>query len=316
MKRILIIKTSSMGDIIHTLPAVSDAVAEIENIEFDWVVEEGFAEIPSWHEKVENIIPVALRRWRKSIFNAIKSGEWSAFKTKLQHHHYDAIIDAQSLVKSAVLGWIARGTHIGYDWQSAKEPLASLLYDHKLRVSKDQHAVTRIRQLFAKALGYSMPDTAADYGLDHLKSNEQNNKPYLVFIHGTSREDKLWPEENWKKLLKLANDSGFEVKLPWGSNEERRRAERISNTGIAEVLPKMNLTEIARILANSSGSIAVDTGLAHLSAALSLPTVTLYGTTDPYKIGTIGLNQSHLTGSLQQISAEKAWNALTKTIKN
>ena len=164
--RVLIVKTSSMGDVLHTLPALTDAMRAIPGIRFDWVVEEGFAQIPSWHEAVDRVIPVAIRRWRKAWFSAPIKAERKAFRDAVQSVKYDAIIDAQGLVKSAALVIrLAHGIKHGMDWQTAREPLASLFYNRRHHIAKQQHAVERTRELFAKSLGYAKPESQGDYAI-------------------------------------------------------------------------------------------------------------------------------------------------------
>lgn len=97
--RILMVKTSSMGDVIHTLPALTDAQQAIPGLCVDWVVEEGFAQIPSWHSAVDRVIPIAIRRWRKNLLSAQTRQEWRSFKQRLHQERYDAVIDAQDYLK-------------------------------------------------------------------------------------------------------------------------------------------------------------------------------------------------------------------------
>ena len=232
--RVLIVKTSSMGDVLHTLPALTDAAQAIPGIRFDWVVEEGFAQIPSWHESVERVIPVAIRRWRKAWFSAPIKAERQAFREAVQAVKYDAIIDAQGLVKSAALVTrLAHGVKHGMDWQTAREPLASLFYNRRHHIAKQQHAVERTRELFAKSLGYAKPQTQGDYAIArHFLQHEASAAaPYLVFLHATTRDDKHWPENRWQELLDLLADSGVRIKLPWGAPHEEARAKRLAEEG-------------------------------------------------------------------------------------
>ncbi|BFO01958.1 Lipopolysaccharide heptosyltransferase 1 [Pseudomonas putida] len=292
--RVLIIKTSSLGDVIHTLPAVTDAAHALPGIRFDWVVEEGFAEIPSWHPAVDQVIPVAIRRWRKNLWQTIKSGEWKAFKQRLRAQKYDLVIDAQGLVKSAWLTRYVKAPVAGLDRYSAREGWASRFYDRRLSVAVGQHAVERVRQLFALALAYDLPEGIGRYGLDLDRLQLPPAAPYVVFLHGTTWATKHWPEAYWRELAERLGRRNLQVRLPWGNPAEKARAERIAQ-GLknCEVLPKLNLAGVARVLAAAKACVAVDTGLGHLAAALDVPTISLFGPTNPGLTGAYGRVQVH-----------------------
>lgn len=296
--QILIVKTSSLGDVIHTLPAVTDAQQHYPDLQFDWVVEEAFAEIPTWHPAIRQVIPVALRRWRKQILTTYHNHTWQQFKQTLRANQYDKIIDAQGLIKSAFLTYQALGIRCGLDRHSAREPLASLAYQQSYNIPKQQHAVTRTRQLFANVLNYPVPNTPPEYGIiKHFQ--QQTNKKQIVFLHGTTWPTKHWPEDSWLNLAKLATNAGLKIYVPWGNSNEQQRAARIATVHPnISVIPKSNLYNLATILAQSQAVVGVDTGLAHLAAALSIPAVTLYGATQPALTGTYGNNQRHLTANV------------------
>lgn len=320
--RVLIVKTSSMGDVLHTLPALTDAMQAIPGIRFDWVVEEGFAQIPGWHEAVGCVIPVAIRRWRKAWFSAPIKAERNAFRERVRAQHYDAIIDAQGLVKSAALVTrLAHGIKHGMDWHTAREPLASLFYNRRHHIAKQQHAVERTRELFAKSLGYVKPKTQGDYAISRHFSQflELQAEPYVIFLHATTRDDKHWPETRWRELLELMQPTGIQIKLPWGAEHERLRAERLcSGMDYAEVLPKLTLAGVAAELAGAQAVVSVDTGLSHLTAALDRPNITLFGPTDPGLIGGYGKNQQQLvspTGNMGDISADAVFNMLQNLLQ-
>ncbi|MDX5444676.1 MAG: lipopolysaccharide heptosyltransferase I [Zoogloeaceae bacterium] len=297
--RVLVIKTSSLGDVIHTLPALTDAARAMPGVRFDWVVEENFAEIPAWHPAVDTVIPVALRRWRRAPLQAWRSGEWRAMKRAIAASPADMVIDAQGLIKSALLTRYTAAPVHGLDRSSVREPLAARFYDTTHAVRKGWHAVERVRALFGLALGYSVPDAPCDYGLDRqrvLGDAAPPDSPTLLFLHGTTWPTKHWPELYWRKLAERCAAAGWQVRLPWGSEAERKRAERIA-AGLAgiTVLPRLNLAGVAAELAGASACVAVDTGLGHLAAALDVPTISLFGPTDPGLTGAWGPRQRHLT---------------------
>ncbi|MCB1707795.1 MAG: lipopolysaccharide heptosyltransferase I [Halioglobus sp.] len=317
------VKLSSLGDVIHTLPALEDAAAALPGISFDWVVEEAFAEIPAWHRAVDRVIPVALRRWRKHPVRDFTGAEWRAARAALRQRRYDAVIDAQGLLKSALIARLVAAPRYGMDRASARERLAALAYDHLIGVPRDMHAVERIRTLFASALNYPLPRGLGSYGLGGDVAPVTHLPRGLLFFHGTARSEKLWPEARWVALAALAEAAGYRVWLPWGNEEEHQRARRIArDCDNAEVLPSLTLRELAGLLLGAAGAVAVDTGLGHLAAALSVPTVSLYGPTSTRLIGTYGLNQVHLQSPLaggditdpltlmQAITPPAAWQSL------
>jgi heptosyltransferase-1 len=292
--RVLIIKTSSLGDVLHTLPAVTDATLHKPGIRFDWVVEEAFAEVPAWHAAVAEVIPVAIRRWKHHLFNALRAGEPQSTVRQLRNRHYAHIIDAQGLIKSAIIARLAHGPRSGLDRGSAREPVAARAYENTFAIARNQHAVQRVRQLFAAALDYPVPDASPDYGIkQHFP--QCIRQPYLVFLHGTTWPTKHWPDDYWISLASMAAAAGLQVKIPWGNDIEQQRAQHIAAVADAiEVLPRMQLGELAAVIAAAGAVIGVDTGLVHLAAALGTPCITLYGSTDPGLIGTLGESQIHL----------------------
>ncbi|MFK8258804.1 lipopolysaccharide heptosyltransferase RfaC [Erwinia sp. AnSW2-5] len=319
--RVLIIKTSSMGDVLHALPALTDAMLAIPEIRFDWVVEEGFAQIPSWHPAVDRVLPVAIRRWRKHWFGSQTREERVVFKRALQSREYDAIIDAQGLIKSAALVTrLAKGVKHGQDSRSAREPFASWWYDKRHEISKQQHAVQRTRELFAKSLGYVLPTTTGDYAIaQHFtQALPADANQYLVFLHATTRDNKHWPEAHWRELIGLMQPSGLTIKLPWGAEHEHQRALRLAEGfDFVEVLPKLTLEQVARTLAGARAVVSVDTGLSHLTAALDRPNITLYGPTDPGLIGGYGKNQYPIISTeknMSTLSADLIWRTIQQVI--
>lgn len=286
--RVLLIKTSSMGDVIHALPALTDAGNAIPGIRFDWMVEESFAEIPAWHPLVDNVIPIELRKWRKGIFSKETREGFKRLRDTLKDKEYDLILDAQGLVKSALLTFFAKGKRAGLDFHSARESLASFAYQKKVNVNFYQHAVVRMRELFSKVLEYPLPHTPPNFNLQHIPKVTQSD-PYIVFLHSTTWESKQWPEEYWVELAAIANQAGYRVKISGGNQTELARAKRIAEKSkMVDALPRLTIAEAASLCANSKGAVAVDTGFGHLAAALDIPIVSIYGSTNPEYTGAIG----------------------------
>lgn len=307
---ILIVKTSSLGDIVHTLPALTDAARAHPGLRCDWLVERSFAEIPAWHPAVERAIACDLRGWRRNPVRAVFGGEWGGFRRALRQTAYDLVIDAQGLVKSAWLARQARGPLAGPDASCAREPLAASFYQRRHAVPRHDaaHAVERMRRLFALALDYPLPESPPDAGLPRQRfAAPELAHPYAVLLHGTTWPSKRWPVERWAEVAQWLAARNLRVVLPWGSEAERGQAEAIAAASAAGlVLPRLGLTALAGWLAHARACVGVDTGLAHLAAALGTPQVTLYGPTLPRLTGAVGEHQLWLaSGESQDIDRER-----------
>jgi heptosyltransferase-1 len=288
---ILLVKTSSMGDVIHNLPVASDLAARFPQARIDWVVEEGFADIPRLHPAVRRVLPVALRRWKRQPFSASVWREMRAARQNMRATAYDMVLDTQGLLKSALIVRMARctarGGRWGYDARALREPLAAWAYDKRVFVDKSLHAVTRNRQLAAAALGYDLP-AALDYGLS-LRDVEGARGESVVFLTAASRADKLWAEHHWINLGRALSRLGLTPLLPGGNPLERERAERIAGKiPGAQAVPPMPLADLAALLAHARFVVGVDTGLAHLAAAVRTPVLALYTATQPALTGVLG----------------------------
>lgn len=287
--RVLFVKLTSMGDLIHALPALSDAQRAIPNIQFDWVIDESFAEVASWHSAVVNIIPSAHRRWRKNLWQTLVDGDFRRFIRALRRNKYDLVIDGQTNLKAALVTLCSRGIKCGFDKTSAREYPAHLAYNRRYHHPKQDHAITRVRSLVAQALGYATPTDTANFAiqLDRLvKPAIDLPKKYLFFVHNASWVTKLWPEEYWQQLISYTIQAGYSILLPSGNNEEMLRAQRLAQAQTNVIaLPRLKLSEVAYLLAHAEAAVCVDTGLSHLSAALNVPAITIYGATDSGLIG-------------------------------
>src|SRR5687768_2197036 len=236
--RVLLIKMSSLGDVVHALAPITDATRANPQIQFDWVVEEAYQDIPRWHPAVNRIIVAALRRWRKSPLRALSSGEWRNFKNELRREKYDLVLDAQGLLKSAFVARKTKSPIAGRSRNSIREPLASLFYHRKIEIDLRLTEVEQLRQLFALALGYPQPTTPADFGIDRAQFKTRTNAPYAMFLHGAAWPSKLWPEDRWIALGQHIRSAGLNILLPWGSDSERDRAQRLASALNGTVLPK------------------------------------------------------------------------------
>lgn len=286
MLKLLIVKTSSLGDVVHNLPVINDIRNHYPDIEIDWLVEESFADIPRLHPAVHHVIPVAIRRWRKSLLSRQTWRDISNLKRQLAAQSYDIVLDTQGLIKSGLLTCLSNGQKHGYDKHSAREPLASCFYDTKHKVSRTQHAVARNRALAALSLNYPVPDNLPDYGIQAAATDLPLKMPCVVGLHGTSRDSKLWPTEHWISLGRELAKQQLNLLLPWASDAELQRAQHIAGTlDNATVLPKQSINQLAAIISQARAAIGVDTGLSHLSVALNIPTIAIYTDTNPALTG-------------------------------
>lgn len=316
MFQTLIIRLSSMGDIIHNFPALSDLAKHRPDIAIDWVVEEGFAALPGLHPAVRTVIPTALRRWRKAPLKS--KAEFLNFRRQLRHCQYDLILDSQGLIKSAFIAKQALGPISGYDKASAREGLASLAYQNTYPVARNQHAITRNRQLSALVFNYVIDDNIV-YGLKVAKLNLawRPTQPYAVLLSATSRSDKEWAEENWITLGKRLEAMGIHSVLPWGNAQEQERSQRLAAAIPNAVCPpRMSLAEAASLLASSQVVVGVDTGLAHLAAAVAVPVVAIFCASDPELTGVLASSYAVNLGSNgAPPSLDSVWQATLDGMK-
>jgi len=286
--KVLLVKTSSLGDVIHALPAVTEALSKFRDLQIDWLVEEKFRDIPDQHEGVHEVIPVAIRRWRSDWVSAWP--EVKALIKRLRSAQYDRVIDSQGLLKSALITFFANGETHGYDRDSIRESVACLFYGKKHAVDKEQHAIHRQKQLLAASLGYR-PNQNIDCGL----ATPTSKKKTIMLLHGTTWPSKEWPESAWTELANLIRQDGFEVMAPSGNERERERATRILG-GRPGLLDRLPLGDLMSEMQRCAGAVAVDTGLGHLAPALGVPVVGLYGSTSPGLTGILG-RQSQIIAS-------------------
>jgi heptosyltransferase-1 len=286
-----------MGDVVHNLPVVEDILAARPDARIDWVVEEAFAAIPRLHPGVRRVIPVATRRWRKGLFGEDTRRAFGNFRQALRQDRYDAVVDSQGLLKSAILGRMAHGRRHGLDWKSSREPLW-LFYHRTYSIPWSLHAVERNRLLAAQALDYPLPERLR-YGIASRTEDVATlamqlpsgslDRPFAVLLHATSAESKEWPEQRWTQLGAQLADQGIASILPFGREAERLRSTRLAALIPGAVVPpKLGLDLLAALLSRAQIAVGVDTGLTHLAVALGRPSIGLYCATDPAATGLYG----------------------------
>jgi heptosyltransferase-1 len=299
--RILIIKLSSMGDVLHALPVLSDIKKHLGNdIQIDWMCEPAYAPLLHDHPFIHTVHCLPIRKY-KSFLKGIYSIEAKQLKQFLKNNPYDVIIDLQGLLKSAWVSRWAKGKRFGYDAKSIREPLASRFYHHTISVSKEQHAISRMRELAAKTLGYPVPTDEAHYSLhthDQNTSIRLRTIPKLILFPFTTWESKHWPIEHWESFMKLAQHS-FEIVIAWGSEDEYQKALSLCTATInSEPIPKLSIEGMKDFLKNCDAFVGVDTGFSHLATAMNIPGIMLMGPTDKHQSGPLGSQQIALDVNL------------------
>ncbi len=305
---------------MHALPALSEAKENINDISFDWVVDKNFASVPSWHPLVDKIITTDHRNWKKQFFSKDTRESLRHVVNKLNEGNYDLVVDMQNNLKSAFISYLIKHDVIGMDAKSAREFPAHLAYSNKINVDKRLHAIERQKELLGKALGYKCKKNNVNFGAlfkNFVKPNIELANEYIVLVQNASWITKQWSIENWQELIRRIEEKGVPMLLPSGNLEELERAKEIcSISDMAQALDLMSLNEIAYIIKNANFSICSDTGLAHLSALVGTPSITLYGPTKTSLIGTYGESQIHLVGENKDINNIKVSEVIGKLEQN
>ena len=310
--RVLFVKLSSLGDVIHHLPAVTDLASHRPEIRISWAVEEAYADLVALHPGVSEVIPVGLRGLRAGLFDGARWRGIASARRSLARGGWDYVIDSQGLVKSALVARAARGVSFGMDRRSAREGLAARFYDVKLPVARDRHAVERNRELVAQVFGYRVR-TPASYGLAQPPAAPPwaPAGPYAVLLHAASRPRKAWPDERWIALGAILSAAGYACVLPGGTAGEREHAAQLARAiPGATAAPPTSLADAAALLGHASLVAGVDTGLTHLAVALSRPTAGIYCATRPELTGLHGAQGVNLGGPAKPPAAEAVARAL------
>ncbi len=288
-----------MGDVIHNLPVATDIRRHLPDATIDWVVEEQYTPLVAMHPAVDRVIPIALRRWRSSLLSAATWREFGTFRRALRGHEYDAIVETQGLMKSALVAKLARGPIHGFGHGTAREPLASMLYDATVELPPEAHKILRYRSVAAQAIGYSVAP-GIDYGIaPRVPPPQIASGRYCLAFHATARAAKLWQEANWTELVRRLERAGYACILPWGSGEERARSERIASANSAAIVPpRLALDDMSALIAGADFAVGVDTGLMHLAAALSRPVVGIFCDSNPVDACPVGSGPTAYRGHI------------------
>lgn len=301
--RLLIVKTSSMGDVVHALPVVADVLRHQPGARIEWLVEAAFAAIPQLHPGVQRVLPMSWRKWRRALLAGATWQAMRALRAELQHEPYDLVLDLQGLVKSALWARQARGPVAGYDRKSAREPAAAWAYQRRVAVPRDLHAVQRCRMLAAAHLGYPVPSEPPEFGLRAPAPGWRPKAPYAVLIPNASRKEKLWPERHWVAVGKRLRERGLVPVVLWGADEEQTLAERIAADCDGDVPPFLRVGEMAAVLAGARQVVGLDTGFTHLAAAFGRPTIGIYCDHEPGLAGITGPGRVASIGGKWQVPA-------------
>ncbi len=325
---ILIVKLSSLGDVVHTMPAVQDIRHALPHAQIDWVVEQSFAALAQRCEGVRHVIACDLRSWRKSWWHVDTRQAWAAFKTRLQLQTYDAVIDCQGLTKSALVARCAKLTPTGKRYALANRTEGSgyeaptrWLANVAVPIAPHTHAVERSRMLCANAMAYALAQGSGwDFGLKTLNASVGNARAAtktIAFIHGTSRADKCWDEAHWVSLGQRLMAQGLSVALLHGSANEEARSQRIAQAlgapghanATAQVWPRMPLDALTDLLATCAGAIGVDSGLSHIAVALDLPHVQIYNFDTAWRTGPVHQAAQTSVYAQPQPGVDQVWQA-------
>lgn len=299
MTQVLLVRVSSLGDVVQTFPAVTDLARQVEQLHLDWVVEDAYIELVSMHSAVARPVPFGLRGWRK---RGALGEAWKGMRTlrgMLRQRRYDSVIESQGLLKSLVIAKMARGPIYGFGPKTVREPFVSRFYDHTFEFPPDVHRIWHYRGLAAKAFGYELDDVI-DYGLTKpARPAWLAESDYVVLLHSTARSEKLWSEASWIEVGRWLASRGVACVLPWGNPDEHARAERLASLiPDAQVAPQLRVDEAGALLAHARAVIGVDTGLMHLAVAFEVPVVGIYLATRPLHHGPLGRGPTAFRGGM------------------
>lgn len=318
--KVLLVRMSSMGDLVHTLPAITELARHRPDIELHWLCESSFADIARLHPFVHTVHEISWRKWRKQLWKKENRKHLKNIAQILKNEHFDRVIDSQSLLKSVFFSKMANAPIYGLNRECARESYSAWFYDHRFQVDKHENVVLRTRQLFARIFDYAVHGNA-DFGVQVPRSGSIDGLPerYYVACHATSRDSKLWPEERWIALFtRMYQQDGLPVLLPWGNDSEKARAQRIADAlPNAQLCPKLNLLQAAYLMSKARAVVGVDTGFLHLANAVDTVVIGLYTDTDPARTGIQESDYAINLGGVEKMpSVDEVYETLLRFLTN
>lgn len=286
MKRVLIVKVTSLGDVVQAQPVAEDLRRAFPGIKVDWAVDELYADIVQWNEGVDRVLYAPLRRFKKT-------RRWQDFKAivasigELRAVRYDAVIDIHGVYKSAIIAFLARSSRrLGYVTGALGERGAAFAYTERFQ-RPDCDAWHGMRVSVADALGYELAGPPVyNLRVPGVVPPSPGAAPVAMFFHAASGDVKKWPISHWATVARALTARGVSVILPWGSPQERNEAALIAAEAPgATVAPRMSVLEMAQTIETATLIVGVDTGLTHLAHALGKPTVMIFAATSPKHCG-------------------------------
>ena len=292
--KIAIVKLSAMGDIVHAMVALQFIKKKYPNIQLDWVVEKAFIGVLQDNPHIDNILPVELKAIKKNklaIFKEIKRVK------KYAKANYDLVIDAQGLLKSAIVAKLLGKKAAGFNRNSIREKVASWFYNIGVDIDYAANTIDRNAKVLGEPLGVEITPQMILNKEPFLffkeseiyKSYLSSDKKNIIFVIGSTWESRNYPKEKFAALADILQEN---VLIVWGDKQEREKAEWIAqNSSFAFVMPKLNLNELKALIASADLVIGNDTGPTHMAWGLNIPSITLFGPTPVSRVYVTPINK-------------------------
>ncbi|RLA75721.1 MAG: lipopolysaccharide heptosyltransferase I [Epsilonproteobacteria bacterium] len=276
---ICIVKLSAMGDIVHAMVVLQYIKAKYKNAKISWIVEQNFQDILKDNQYVDNILPVNLKSIKTNKLNIFR--QISLLKS-FHKYKFDIIIDAQGLLKSAIVSKIiSKASHdcciFGFDKNSTREGMSALFYNKKVKISYDTNVILRNTHLFNEALNLNTTTQDINNKQCLWSLKRQNNQTYVLLVVGASKPNKIYTKEMFRKVC---DGLEYDIKVVWANDYEKSVANYLSRyCKNVTKLKKLTIRQLIQTIANSALVIGGDTGPTHMAWGLNRPSLTIYGNT-------------------------------------